>query len=65
MGGGGFLPLIETKDCKKGGKSLKSEGGTLWNVGSEKGLANSHTSRTVRMAIVYKYRIGGEFMRRM
>lgn len=58
MGGGGFLPLIKTKDCK-GEKSLKSEDGTLWNVSSEKGLANSHILQTVRMAIVYKYRIGG------
>lgn len=58
MGGGGFLPLIKTKDCKRG-KYLKSEDGTLWNVSSEKGLANSHVLKSVRMAIVYKYRIGG------
>lgn len=58
LGGGGFLPLIKAKDCK-GGKSLKSEDGTLWNVSSEKGLANSHILKTVRMVIVYKYRTGG------
>lgn len=57
-GGGGFLPLIEMKDCKRA-KSLKSEDGTLWNVSSEKGLENSHILKTVRMTIVYKYETGG------
>lgn len=35
-----FKPLIKIKDCK--GKSLEFEDGALWNVSSEKGLANSH-----------------------